>query len=208
MKQGFATQQMRFAAIEGDFKRLAEASKGNVLKLGAAQADPLSFGPDSYAEMIFDQVSLHQELDKNDGVYRAAMNEIKTLGFKRAEAKRGLDVYIGAAAEILRRFDEEYIPEAERKWNASSNAEDERYLNAVKRRKYDFGLRVETLKGGNADGVLAARRINELMDSLFDQRENAMQVMHDSINAWRETLKQAGISFPVNPPAPSAPPAP
>lgn len=64
--------------------------------------------------------------------------EEQTLRAAFAEAAEGVRMVLGAGREGLRRYNEEYIPEAERSFDMSRDPEDELFLKDALRRKEEL----------------------------------------------------------------------
>jgi hypothetical protein len=92
------------------------------------------------------------------------MKEAEKLGISRVEATRALAVPLGAAKEVLRRYNEEYIPEAKKQFEESQDAENGLYLADVMKRKEDFIDRITLLESTRAASVIAAQGLRNKME--------------------------------------------
>jgi hypothetical protein len=95
---------------------------------------------------------------------RQTMIEAEKLGLNRVEATRELSMVLGATKEVLRRFNEEYIPEAEKAFAADSDPESELYPRNVMRRKEDFINRITELEAAHFDSTNAAISLRDRME--------------------------------------------
>ena len=66
-------------------------------------------------------------------------------------------VYLGAGDEVLRRYNQEYIPKAKKQFADSQNPEDDLFLKAVIKRKEDFIDRITVLDGLHAAALIGAQ---------------------------------------------------
>lgn len=68
--------------------------------------------------------------------------------FKDVEQR--MDLHVLGAREILRRYDEVYVPDVVRECSVSDNPQDTRYLSIVQKRQQDFADRLTVLQGAQA----------------------------------------------------------
>ena len=110
------------------------------------------------------------------------------VGQQRKAATIKLNVHLGAAQEVLRRYNEEYIPEAGKQFDASRDPEDELYLKNVLKRKEDFIYRLVILEGANAASVISAHQLTMLTRTLEEQRTHTQDILHNSLPEWQTLL--------------------
>ena len=105
---------------------------------------------DALPEMLFEMIKLVDNIAKTEIGIKEVMKEAEKLGLARVEATREISIYLGASKEVMRRYNEEYIPEANKQFEESQDPEDELYLKDVMKRKEDFIDRITVLEGSRA----------------------------------------------------------
>lgn len=149
---------------------------------------------DALPEMLFEMIKLVDNIAKTEVGIKEVMKETEKLGLARVEATREIGVYLGASKEVLRRYNEEYIPEANKTFEESQDPEDELYLKDVMKRKEDFIDRITVLEGSRAASVIAAQQLRQMMETMEDQRKKIQDIMFNSQNEWKAMLAAAGIA--------------
>lgn len=149
---------------------------------------------DALPEMLFEMVKLVENIQKTELGIKEVMKEAEKLGLARVEATREISVYLGASKEVLRRYNEEYIPQANQQFEESQDPEDEMYLKDVMKRKDDFVDRITVLEGSRAASVIAAQQLRQMMETMEDQRKKIQDIMYNSQNEWKAMLAAAGIA--------------
>lgn len=149
---------------------------------------------DALPEMLFEMIKLVDNISKTEEGIKEVMKEAEKLGLARVEATREISVYLGASKEVLRRYNEEYIPEANKTFEESQDPEDEIYMKDVMKRKEDFIDRVTVLEGSRAASVIAAQQLRQMMETMEDQRKKIQDIMYNSQNEWKAMLASAGIA--------------
>jgi hypothetical protein len=97
-------------------------------------------------------------------VLKQSMIEAEKLGLNRIEATRELSMLLGATKEVLRRYNEEYIPEASKAFAADNSPENELYTTDVLRRKDDFIERVAELEKARVESINAGASLRSMME--------------------------------------------
>lgn len=144
--------------------------------------------------MLNEMIRLVDDIDKTGDGIKEVLKEAEKLGIARLEATRSLNVYLGASKEVLRRYNEVYIPEAQQSFEESADPEDEMYLKDLLKRKDDFLDRVATLEGSRLQGVVAAQQLKQIMETMEDQLKKIEDIKHSSQNEWKAMLAAAGIA--------------
>ncbi len=144
--------------------------------------------------MLSEMVRLTDDLSKTESGIQDVLKEAEKLGIARLEATRSLNVYLGAGKEVLRRYNEVYIPEAQEAYDESGDPNDEMYLKDMLRRKDDFIGRLTTLEGSRLQGVVAAQQLKQIMETMEDQLSKIQDIKHNSSNEWKAMLAAAGIA--------------
>lgn len=149
---------------------------------------------DALPEMLFEMIRLVDNIQKTEIGIKEVMKEAEKLGLARVEATREISVYLGASKEVMRRYNEEYIPEANKTFEDSQDPEDELYLKDVMKRKDDFTDRILVLEGSRAASVIAAQQLRQMMETMEDQRKKIQDIIYNSQNEWKAMLAAAGIA--------------
>jgi uncharacterized protein YaaN involved in tellurite resistance len=149
---------------------------------------------DALPEMLFEMLKLVDSVQSTEEGIKQVMAEAEKLGIARVEATRDISLYLGAGKEVLRRYNDEYIPEASRAFEESGDPEDELYLKAVTKRKEDFIDRITVLEGSRASSVIAAQQLRQMMETMEDQRKKIQDIIQNSQNEWKAMLAAAGIA--------------
>lgn len=144
--------------------------------------------------MLNEMIRLVDEITKTEEGIKEVIKEAEKLGLARIEATRTINVYLGAGKEIIRRYNEEYIPEAQADFDELADPEDEMYLKDVLKRKDDFIDRLTVLEGSRAAGVIAAQQLKQIMDTMEDQLKKIQDIKYNSQNEWKAMLAAAGIA--------------
>lgn len=149
---------------------------------------------DALPEMMREMSKLVEDIKGTERGIKVVMIEANKLGAARADATRELALYIGTGKEILRRYNEEYIPEAQELFEESGDPEDEVYLRNVVKRSEGFIDRMTVLEGGRAASVIAMKQLDQILDTLEDQRTKVQDIVRNSQNEWKAMLTAAGIA--------------
>lgn len=144
--------------------------------------------------MLNEMVSLVDNIDKTGAGIRQVLKEAEKLGEARVRATRSINVYLGASKEVLRRYKEVYIPEAQANYEESSDPEDELYLKDLLKRQDDFLNRISVLEGSRLQGVIAAQQLKQIMETMEDQLKSIEDIKHNGQNEWKAMLAAAGIA--------------
>lgn len=144
--------------------------------------------------MLNEMIRLVDEISKTEDGIKEVIKEAEKLGVARVEATRSINVYLGAGKEVLRRYNEEYIPEAQADFDESADPEDEMHLKDVLKRKDDFVDRLTVLEGSRAASVIAAQQLKQIMDTMEDQLKKIQDIKYNSQNEWKAMLAAAGIA--------------
>lgn len=149
---------------------------------------------DALPEMLYEMITLVENISKTETGIKEVMKEAERLGIARVEATREIGTHLGAGKEVLRRYNEEYIPDANKDFEESGDPEDEMYMKSVLKRKEDFIDRMTVLEGSRAASVIAAQQLRQMMDTMEDQRKKIQDIMYNSQNEWKAMLAAAGIA--------------
>ncbi|MDE1151062.1 MAG: toxic anion resistance protein [Micavibrio sp.] len=149
---------------------------------------------DALPEMLFEMIKLVDNIQKTEIGIKEVMKEAEKLGVARVEATREISLYLGASKEVMRRYNEEYIPQAKETLDETNDPEDEMYMKDVMKRKEDFIDRVTVLEGSRAQSVIAAQQLRQMMETMEDQRKKIQDIMYNSQNEWKAMLAAAGIA--------------
>jgi hypothetical protein len=108
------------------------------------------------------QISARNPL--NPQALRQTMTDAEQLGLCRLDTTRELSMLLGATKEVLRRYNEEYIPQAHKDFSMGNDPEDELYLQDVMRRKEDFMTRTTELERSRVVCVNAGISLRNRME--------------------------------------------
>ena len=145
-------------------------------------------------QMLEDLLKMVKNIENTEKGIVEVTREAEKLGKARTEATRELGVYLGAAKEVMRRYDEEYIPQAREDFEASGDPEDEIYMKEVLKRRDDFEDRVLVLEGSRAASVIAAQQLMQMIETMEDQRKKIQDILRNGQNEWKAMLVAAGIA--------------
>jgi uncharacterized protein YaaN involved in tellurite resistance len=145
-------------------------------------------------KMLYEMISLVENIEQTEQGIKEVMKEAEKLGYARVEATREISVFLGASKEVLRRYNEEYIPEASKEFEETSDPEAEIYMQDVMKRKEDFIDRITVLEGSRAASVIAAQQLRQIMETMEDQRKKIQDIIQNSQNEWKAMLAAAGIA--------------
>ncbi len=145
-------------------------------------------------QMLEDLLKMVKNIENTEKGIVEVTREAEKLGKARTEATRELGVYIGASSEVLRRYDEEYIPQAREFFQESGDPEDELYMKEVLKRRDDFEDRILVLNGSRAASVIAAQQLMTMIETMEDQRKKIQDILRNGQNEWKAMLVAAGIA--------------
>ncbi|MBI1216844.1 MAG: hypothetical protein GC185_13660 [Alphaproteobacteria bacterium] len=149
---------------------------------------------DELPKMLYEMIQLVENIQQTENGIKEVMAEAEKLGYARVEATREISVYLGASKEVLRRYNEEYIPEANKEFEETGDPEAEIYMKDVMKRKEDFIDRITVLEGSRAASVIAAQQLRQIMETMEDQRKKIQDIIQNSQNEWKAMLAAAGIA--------------
>ena len=145
-------------------------------------------------QMLEDLLKMVKNIENTEKGIVEVTREAEKLGKARTEATRELGIYIGASKEVMRRYDEEYIPQAREYFQESGDPEDEIYLKEVLKRRDDFEDRILVLNGSRAASVIAAQQLMQMIETMEDQRKKIQDILRNGQNEWKAMLVAAGIA--------------
>lgn len=145
-------------------------------------------------DMLFEMIKLVENIKETDKGIEQVRKEAEKLGVARVEATREISLYLGATKEVLRRYNEEYIPNAQADFDESGDPEDELYLENIIKRKEDFIDRITILEGSRAQGIIAAKTLKQIIDTMEDQNKKVQDIILNSQPEWQAMLAAAAIA--------------
>ncbi len=153
----------------------------------------LSSLPEMHMEMLLLAKDMKEIGPAIDKVIEAA----EKLGAARVESVRELNVFVGAAPEVLRRYSEIYIKDAKEAFDLSGDPEDELYLTDVIQAKETFQMQYSYLTASIAQGIVAAQQLRGLIEQMKKQRMIIEQSIAFRENEWAALLAGAGFAGTV-----------
>ncbi|MEZ0225947.1 MAG: toxic anion resistance protein [Alphaproteobacteria bacterium] len=172
-------------------KLLKGLAEGNATEDDRKQLADLQTALPKMLDEIIRQVDGLAGTDKG---LKKVLVEAQKLVAERVEASRDLNLFLGSAKEVLRRYNEEYIPQAAKQFGESRDPEDEQYLKDVQNRKDDFIDRVVVIEGMRSAAAIAAQQLAQMVETMEDQRKKVRDVLDNSQNEWKALLSAAGIA--------------
>jgi uncharacterized protein YaaN involved in tellurite resistance len=149
---------------------------------------------DALPEMLKEMLKLMHTIEETDKGLIQVMAEATKLGMARVECTRDISIYLGAGKEVLRRYKEEYIPEARKQAEETADPEDQMYLEEVVKCQTRFINRLTILEGSRAQSVIQAQQLKQIIETMEDQREKNQDIIHNGQNEWKAMLATAGIA--------------
>ena len=156
-----------------------EARDGNAIELWEQMErliDPIDRAPESVAAFFGGPLSRFENwvkdldqffasLPRSGQMKREQLLTIERMGLARVEITRDINLHLGAAPEVLRRYSEEYIPQAQERANDTRDPEDEYALNGICRRKEDFLTRTTLMERTRLLAVNTAMFLRQTLDN-------------------------------------------
>lgn len=149
---------------------------------------------DELPQMLFSMIKLVDDIAKTEAGIKEVMREAEKLGYARVEATRQINVYLGASKEVLKRYNEVYIKEAEEDFEETQDPEAEMRLKNIIKRKEQFIGRVAVLEGSRLQSINAAQQLKAMLDTMEDQRAKIQDILFNGQNEWKAMLAEAGIA--------------
>lgn len=129
---------------------------------------------------------LHALYKKLEGLSLCEITEqAEDLLPKFREAFLEINACLGAAPEVERRYEQEYIKNAAREAKASKDPEDAEYLKDLKQRKEDFRDHTIVLEGARAYGRIAITQL----DVAIERKQN-LQVLAQADSTRKPAAKK------------------
>jgi uncharacterized protein YaaN involved in tellurite resistance len=144
--------------------------------------------------LMLEMFKMTDNIAKTEKGLGGVMTEAGKLGAARVEATRQLNVYLGAAPEVMRRYDEVYIPEARKDFDVTGDPEAENYLNNVIRRQRQFAEQVMRVETARAASVQSAEQLRQMLETMEDQRAKMKSILTMGQNEWKAMMTGAGIA--------------
>lgn len=135
------------------------------------------------------------KIERSDVSLVEVIKEARSFGFQQYQASNELALYIGCREEVLRRYDEIYIPEAEDilMQSGQDNAEAQQYLTDVVQRRSDFNDRILILTQAKSSCDNGAAMLHQQINAMQDQRKVVRQTMDTAKPIWEAQLANLGI---------------
>jgi uncharacterized protein YaaN involved in tellurite resistance len=175
-------------------KNFFDAITGKSKKKSSEEDKMIQEMQDALPEMLTEMLKLVHNIEETDKGIIQVMKEAEKLGAARVECTRQISVYLGASKEVLRRYNEEYIPEAEAQFKETADPDDEMFFKDVVKRKEDFIDRITVLEGSRTASVIAAQQLRQIIETMEDQRKKIQDIIFNSQNEWKAMLTAAGFA--------------
>ena len=175
-------------------KNFFNAITGKSKKKSTEEEKMIKEMQEALPEMLGEMLKLVNNIEETDKGIVQVMKEAEKLGMARVECTREISVYLGASKEVLRRYNAEYIPNAETDFKESGDPDDEMYLKDVIKRKEQFINRKLVLEGSRAQSVIAAQQLKHIIEMMEDQRSKIQDIIYNSQNEWKAMLACAGFA--------------
>ncbi len=161
---------------------------------------------DKLPKKVTDPLALVRKLEATAKELQKDLGDADILGLARNEAARHLALFLGAGKEVLRRYDEKYIPEAEKQPGPDAAPR----LADIKQRRQDFAARILVLEGSAEAAVVAGQQIALMAQKLDENLKQVRQALSEQED-WKAKLAAANKSpaeKAAQPPPAPKPPAP
>lgn len=135
------------------------------------------------------------KIERSDDALKQVIGEAKKFGFEQFKGSEELALYIGCREEVLRRYDEQYIPEAHQlvAENGADNAETQQYLTDVTQRRTDFAERIYIITQAKTSCDNSAAMLHQQVHSMENQRKVVRQTMDTAKPLWEAQLANLGL---------------
>jgi len=126
----------------------------------------------------------------------AVIEQAKTLGRARIDLVKELNIYLGAAPEVLKRYDEIYIKEAKDDYDApgGQNQENGLRLEEIIKAKEYFTRQYNQLESSAAQAFVAATQLKQLIETMQEQKLGIKQFSETRENEWKALMAYANLS--------------
>lgn len=151
----------------------------------------------SIPDLLKEMIKMVDSLDRTEKGIKKVRDAAVLLGEAQVEAAREINIYLGASSEGLRRYQDEYIPEANAAYEESGDPADEQYLTDVIKRQEHFIRRINTLTGARTNAVGGTVRLRLLIDTMDNQLIKIDEIMHTGKHEWAAMLASAGLAGAV-----------
>lgn len=148
---------------------------------------------DSIPQMYADMQTAATDLKNAEGDIQGIIDAAVKLGKARVELVRELNVYLGAASEVLRRYDQVYIVEAKEGLEAGTQ-EAQVYLTDIMNARDKFHERYSKLEQSATHAIVAARLLQDTIEQLNKQREMIREFSTVRETEWTALMADAGLS--------------
>jgi hypothetical protein len=183
-------------------KLYKRAASGKFSAEDAASADDLR---QRLAEAKTTFADHYAILARADIGLQEAGEKAEVIDGKRLMAMIDLDIYLAAAPEVLRRYDENYIPVAHRELCTAMERDglvpgDDRYLKDLFQRRQDFLDRIAVLEGTHRAEALAGQQLARLDASIDEVREQMGTILNHEQAERRQRMAEILIVLDALPP--------
>ncbi len=145
-------------------------------------------------KMLEEMLKLVANIAKTEEAIVEVIHSAQELGKAQVGAFRKLNLYIGAGEEVVRRYDEEYIPEAKEKAEASFDMTDEMYLQDLIDRRTDFVEHLARLESSRLQSMNSVVQTREIIRAMQEQRKKMRSILHNGQHEWMVMLASAGFA--------------
>ncbi|MEZ0262857.1 MAG: hypothetical protein ACAH80_17765 [Alphaproteobacteria bacterium] len=134
-------------------------------------------------------------LPQSGSIAREHMHKIEKMGLARVDITRDITLHLGAVPEVLRRYNEEYIPQAQQRENETRDPEDALALNSTCCRKDDFVSRHTLLEATRLISLSTAQFLRQVMEAKDMEwgHSHFAQVIQPGLDNWRQQRAGGGI---------------
>jgi uncharacterized protein YaaN involved in tellurite resistance len=144
--------------------------------------------------MVDEMLTLVDNLGKTETGLRKVIDEAHELGLARANAVRELNVYLGCKDELIKRYNEEYIPNAQKDFEESQDPEDQIYLQSIVDGRDNLLGRLSRLEVSRAASINAAQQLRQIILTMEDQLKKIFEIQSSGQNEWLAGLAAAGFA--------------
>lgn len=149
---------------------------------------------DRIPEMMKDIEDLIADVEDAEKGMEEVMKAAQELGKARYEALRKINLYIGAGEEITRRYDQEYIPDAQADFDESQDPEDKMLLDSVISARRDFINHLTLLEGSRLQSATTMQSLLETIEILKDQRKKMKETIYSGQHEWKAIMGSTSLA--------------
>lgn len=135
-----------------------------------------------------------QQMERAKDSIDTVIAEVLKTGRKQFDSNQEILLYLGTQNELLRRYEQEYIPEALAENEDDATAGTKEYLDAVTERRDDLLARMSGMEASRLKGTVQMQSLMQVVQDLRLNKKIIIEFLENGQHDWRMMMVSAGFA--------------